>query len=109
MSLNTTLYLLRSFPGVIQQTTSLHRTLHQLLPAALHAQQQVLDQNHVLFLAEVFQMSACLVQVDDAFPVGVHLGHKHLQREIAQRGEEVLYFKRKRQMAFELSEEVMCI
>ncbi|KAF3842187.1 hypothetical protein F7725_024138 [Dissostichus mawsoni] len=60
------------------QAASLHRPLHQLLPAALHAQQQVLDQHHILFLAEVLQVCSCLVQFNDVFPVGVHLGHKHL-------------------------------
>lgn len=71
-------YLFRPLPGVIQQTTSLNRPLHQLLPAALHTEQQVLDQHNILFLAEVLQMCACLVQFNDVIPVGVHLRHKHL-------------------------------
>ncbi len=78
-------YLFRPLPGVIQQATSLNRPLHQLLPAALHAEQQVLDQDHILFLAEVLQMCSCLVQFNDVVPVGVHLSHKHLHR--AERAE----------------------
>lgn len=72
-------YLLGSLPGLVQLTTSLHRALHQLLPAALHAEQQVLDQHHVLFLAEVLQMRPRLVQFNDVVSVGVHLRHEHLQ------------------------------
>lgn len=52
----------------------------------MHAEQQVLDQDHVLFLAEVLQVRSRLVQLDDVLPVGVHLRHKHLKRE-EQRGE----------------------
>lgn len=72
-------------PCVIQQTTSLHRPLHQLLPAALHAEQQVLDQDHILFLAEVLQMCSCLVQFNDVIPVGVHLCHEHLHSAEGER------------------------
>lgn len=73
-------YLLGPLPGIVQVTASLNRALHQLLPAALHAQQQVLDQHHVLFLAEILQMRPRLVQFNDVISVGVHLCHKHLQR-----------------------------
>lgn len=72
-------YLLGPLPGVVQLAASFHRPLHQLLPAALHAEQQVLDQHHVLLLAEVLQMRPRLVQIDDVVSVGVHLRHKHLQ------------------------------
>lgn len=71
-------YLFCSLPGIIQLTTSLHRPLYQLLPAALHTEQQVLDQDHILFLAEVLQMCPRLVQFNDVVPVGVNLCHKHL-------------------------------
>lgn len=73
-------YLFRPLPGVIQQTTALYGPLHQLLPAALHAEQQVLDQDHILFLAEVLQVCPCLVQFNDVVSVGVHLCHKHLHK-----------------------------
>ncbi|TNN67208.1 hypothetical protein EYF80_022546 [Liparis tanakae] len=80
-SLESVFELAREQQGLLQlQTTSLNGALHQLLPAALHAEQQVLDQDHVLFLAEVLQMCSCLVQFNDVFPVGVHLCHKHLHR-----------------------------
>lgn len=71
-------YLFRPLPGFIQQTASLHGPLHQLLPAALDAEQQVLYQDHILLLAEVLQMRARLVQVNNVLSVGVYLCHKHL-------------------------------
>lgn len=71
-------HLFGSLSGVVQLPPSLHRPLHQLLPAALHAEQQVLNQHHVLLLAEIFQVCSRLVQVNDVVPVGVHLRHKHL-------------------------------
>lgn len=80
-------YLFCPLSGVIQQTAALNRSLHQLLPAALHAEQQVLDQDHVLFLAEVLQMCSCLVQFNDVVPVGVHLCHKHLHKNSTERRE----------------------
>lgn len=71
-------HLLGSLPGIVQLPPALHRALHQLLPAALHAEQQVLDQHHVLLLAEILQVRPRLVQLDDVVPVRVHLRHKHL-------------------------------
>lgn len=73
-------HLFGPLPGIIQQTTSFNRSLHQLLPAALHTDQQILDQDHILFLAEILQMGSCLVQFNDLFSVGVHLYHKHLHK-----------------------------
>lgn len=73
-------YLFCPLPGIIQQASAFDGPLHQLFPAALHAKQQVLDQDHILFLTEVFQMCSCLVQVNDVVSVGVHLCHKHLHK-----------------------------
>lgn len=72
-------HLFGTFPGIVQQASSLHWPLHDLLPAALNAQQEVLDQHHILFLTEVLEVCSCLIQLDDLIPVWVHLSHKHLQ------------------------------
>lgn len=72
-------HLFGTFPGIVQQASSLHWPLHDLLPAALNAQQEVLDQHHVLFLTEVLEVCSCLIQLDDLIPMWVHLSHKHLQ------------------------------
>lgn len=71
-------YLLRTFPRIIQQAPSLHWSLHYFVPAALNAQEQVFNQDHILLLAEVFQMGACLIQLNYLISVWVDLCCKDL-------------------------------
>ncbi len=40
-----------------------------LLPAMSDRRQQILDENHILFLTEVFEMSSSFVQTDHDFSV----------------------------------------
>lgn len=71
-------YLFSSLPCVVQETTSLNRSLYQLFPAALYTEQQVFDQDHVLFLAEILQMCPRLVQFDDVISLCIYFCDKHL-------------------------------
>lgn len=59
--------------------TPVQRPLHQLVPASLHAQQQILDQHHILFKAGKAQLGTCLLQSQNLLPVCVHLIYKHLR------------------------------
>lgn len=65
-----TTYLNCFFVPSFQMSCTLGTARHNLLPALLDTGQKVLDDDHVLFLAEVFQVCACLVQTDHLFTVG---------------------------------------
>ena len=45
-------YLFCSLSGIIQRSPSFNRSLDNLLPSRLDANQQIFDQNNVLFLAK---------------------------------------------------------
>lgn len=62
--------LLGLFEAMVQSPGSLSSLRHDSLPAMLYRDQQVLDEDHVLLLTEVFQVSALFVQVKHCFAVG---------------------------------------
>lgn len=74
-------YLFGPFAGLVKVSSAVQGPLYQLVPAGLYAQQQVLDQNHVLLEAGEAQLGSSLLQCQDLFSVGVHLIHKHLGRQ----------------------------
>lgn len=79
-------YLFGSLAGLVKMSAAVERPLHQLVPAGLDAEQQILDENHVLFQAGKTKLRASLLQSQDLLSVGVHLVHKHLD------GHEVFSF-----------------
>lgn len=74
------LYLFGTFAGLIEMSATIQRPLDQLVPSGLDAEQQVFNENHILFQARKSKLWACLLQSQDLFPVCVHLIHKHLDR-----------------------------
>lgn len=50
--LSLTTYLFCPLSGIIQRSPSFNRSLDNLLPSRLDANQQIFDQNNVLFLAK---------------------------------------------------------
>lgn len=61
--------LLSLFETMVQSPGPLSSLRNHPLPAMLYWHQQVLDENHVLFLAEVFEVSALLVEVEHGLAV----------------------------------------
>lgn len=72
-------YLFGSLAGLIQVPSPVQRPLHQLVPASLDTQQEVLDEHHILFEAGKAQLRSCLLQSQHLLPVCVHLIYKHLR------------------------------
>lgn len=74
-------YLLGPLPRFVQGPSSFHQPLDHLLPPALHADQQVLDEHHVLFLTEVLQMGSSFVQFYYLLAVRIYLIGEDLSRK----------------------------
>lgn len=56
------LYLFGPFAGLIQVSSAVQRPLDQLFPTGLDAEQQVLDQNHILLQAGEAKLRTGLLQ-----------------------------------------------
>lgn len=74
-------YLLGPLPRFVQGPSSFHQPLDHLLPPALHADQQVLDEHHILFLTEVLQMGSSFVQFYYLLAVRIYLIGEDLSRK----------------------------
>ena len=59
--------------GLLQHPPLLSCPAHQLLPAQLDANQQILDVHSVLLAAKVLQISAGAVEVVHEIPVGINV------------------------------------
>lgn len=66
-------HLLGLLVAVVEGAGALGRLGDDPLPAVLDGDEQVLDQDHVLLLAEVFEVRALLVQLQHCLPVGTHV------------------------------------
>lgn len=74
-------YLLGPLPRLVQGPSSFYQPLNHLLPPALHADQQVLDEHHVLLLTEVLQVGSSFVQFYYLLTVRIHFIGKDLSRK----------------------------
>lgn len=86
-------YLFGTFAGLIEMSTTIQRSLDQLVPSGLNTEQQVFNENHILLQARKTELRACLLQSQDLFSVCVHLIHKHLNRHTMLFVSFVLYSK----------------
>ena len=71
--------LLGLLVAALEVAGALGAARHDLLPAVLDARQQVLDEDHVLLLAEVLQVGAHFVQRDHCLTVLTHVLLQHLK------------------------------
>lgn len=54
-------HLLSTFASLVEVSPAVQRPLHQLVPASLDAEQQVLDENHILLQAGKAELRASLL------------------------------------------------
>ncbi|KAF3834233.1 hypothetical protein F7725_025437 [Dissostichus mawsoni] len=65
MALPDLTYLFGAFAGLVEVSAAVQGPLHQLVPAGLDTEQQVLDENHVLLHAGEAELRAGLLQSQD--------------------------------------------